>query len=80
MRTVPVVSGAPPVVAVISASRMRCTQEVHFSITPRARTVTSGLRARRVTGAAPALKSYQLKRRTLYGQLFEQKRVPTQRL
>ena len=27
----------------ISAPRMRCTQNVHFSITPRARTVTSGL-------------------------------------
>ena len=28
--------------ATISASRMRCTQYVHFSMTPRARTVTSG--------------------------------------
>jgi hypothetical protein len=29
---------------VIRAALIRCTQYVHFSITPRARTVTSGLR------------------------------------
>ena len=29
--------------ALIRTASMRCTQKVHFSITPRARTVTSGL-------------------------------------
>src|SRR5690349_20821752 len=61
---------------------MRCTQKVHFSMTPRERTVTSGLRTilpRSVfiavlTFANCLLSWYlnQLKRRTLYGQLFAQ--------
>ncbi len=64
--------------ATCSAARIRCTQYVHFSITPRDRTVTDGL----YCSDASSVRSYanQLKRRTLYGQLFEQNRVPTQRL
>ena len=38
----PLVRPASPVAASISARRIRCTQKVHFSMTPRARTVTSG--------------------------------------
>ena len=34
---------APSVFTRVSASRIRCTQKVHFSITPFPRTVTSGL-------------------------------------
>jgi hypothetical protein len=65
--------------ALTSALRTRCTQNVHFSITPRSLTVTAGFRAIRTVAALPVYLN-QLKRRTLYGQLFEQKRVPMQRL
>ena len=60
----------------------RCTQYVHFSITPRLRTVTSGLRMQlqRASTRGSSLYWRKLNRRTLYGQLFEQYRVPTQRL
>ena len=54
------------------ASLMRCTQYVHFSITPRLRTVTSGLRMQLRLGVSQSGSSRKLKRRTLYGQLFEQ--------
>ena len=48
-------------------------QNVHFSITPRARTVTSGLSWRwSGSGQARSLYLYQLKYRTLYGQLLAQ--------
>ena len=50
--------------------RMRWTQNVHFSITPAPRTVTSGLSCR-LSGSGHS-GSNQLKRRTLYGQLFSQ--------
>src|SRR5258708_34539536 len=59
---------------------MRCTQYVHFSITPRLRTVTSRLRKSLNCGVSQSWKRRKLKRRTLYGQLFEQYRVPMQRL
>src|SRR5262249_25757557 len=59
---------------------MRCTQYVHFSITPRLRTVTSGLRISFTEGVSQSWKRRKLNRRTLYGQLFEQYRVPMQRL
>ena len=48
--------------------------------TPRERTVTSGLRASFKLGVSQSPKSMSLKRRTFHGQLFEQYRVPTQRL
>src|SRR4051794_10138858 len=66
----------------IRALLIRCTQYVHFSITPRLRSVTSGLGRSCIVGLcrSSALKSKKLNRRTLYGQLFEQYRVPTQRL
>src|SRR5687768_3347601 len=66
--------------ASIRAWLIRCTQYVHFSITPRVRTVTSGFRSSLVTGESSSAYSKKLKRRTLYGQLFEQYRVPMQRL
>src|SRR5437773_12035537 len=59
---------------------MRCTQYVHFSMTPRLRMVTSGLRINFSEGVSQSWKRRKLKRRTLYGQLFEQYRVPIQRL
>src|SRR6185503_655261 len=79
--------------ALILVFWMRCTQNVHFSITPRERTVTSGLNTidfnfifgssvgvNGVTPMTSTLLLKKLKRRTLYGQLFEQYRVPMQRL
>ena len=51
---------------------MRWTQKVHFSITPRGRTVTSGLYTRRVASGVAPVKSRKLNRRTLNGQLFAQ--------
>src|SRR5690242_15844068 len=60
-------------------SRMRCTQNVHFSITPLERTVTSGLSCQfrgsgnaSVSGRVGSAYSNQLNERTLYGQLLEQ--------
>src|ERR1044071_9145539 len=70
-------------------SCMRCTHMEHFSITPRARTTTSGFKTilpnsvcDGFTSANLELVSYsnQLKRLTLYGQLFAQYLVPIQRL
>ena len=58
----------------------RWMQYVHFSMTPRLRTVTSGLCWRLNCGSLPFIQLKKLNRRTLYGQLFEQYRVPTQRL
>src|SRR4051812_38848044 len=58
----------------------RCTQYVHFSITPRSRTVTSGFAPSRYLASCVLLYWKKLNRRTLYGQLFEQYRVPMQRL
>jgi len=49
-------------------------------MTPRLRTVTSGLRIILSCGVSQSWNNRKLKRRTLYGQLFEQYRVPTQRL
>src|SRR5664279_4492050 len=66
--------------AVMRPCVMRCTQYVHFSMTPRLRTLTSGLRIILNCGVSKSWKSRKLKRRTLYGQLLEQYRVPTQRL
>ena len=63
-----------------SRALIRCTQYVHFSITPRLRTVTSGLRSSLQARRVPVGIQEKLNRRTLYGQLFEQYRVPTQRL
>ena len=54
------------------AALMRCTQYVHFSMTPRLRTVTSGLRPSARLGVSQSWYWKKLKRRTLYGQLFEQ--------
>ena len=39
----------------ISASRMRWTQNVHFSMTPRSRTVTSGFFDSRTVSVVPLL-------------------------
>src|ERR1700733_8658995 len=64
----------------ICAPRIRCTQYVHFSMTPRLRTVTFGLRPSLRLSVLKSAYSRKLNRRTLYGQLFEQYRVPTQRL
>jgi len=58
------------VFAFSSANWIRCTQNVHFSITPAPRTVTSGLSCR-FSGAGHS-GTNQLNRRTLYGQLFSQ--------
>src|SRR5262249_37185361 len=66
--------------AAIRAWVMRWTQYVHFSITPRLRTVTSGLRPSFRLSVVKSAHSRKLNRRTLYAQLFEQSRVPTQRL
>src|ERR1035438_5979762 len=49
-------------------------------MTPRLRTLTSGLRIILNCGVSKSWNSRKLKRRTLYGQLLEQYRVPTQRL
>src|SRR5947209_14185964 len=72
--------------AAIFASWMRCTQNVHFSMTPRMRTVTFGFFESFSESGMPfsftrfqrkyfcfvrSLKSKKLKRRTLNGQLFE---------
>src|SRR4029077_4457012 len=70
----------PSFSASILASLMRCTQYVHFSMTPRLRTETSGLRCNLRLGVVQSEYRKKLNRRTLYGQLFEQYRVPTQRL
>ena len=53
-----------------AARRMRCTQNVHFSISPTLRTVTSGLSccSRGASNSGPK----KLKTRTLYGQLWPQ--------
>jgi hypothetical protein len=53
---------------------------VHFSITPYERTVTSGFRPSFRLSVVQSWYLKKLKRRTLYGQLFEQYFVPTQRL
>ena len=66
--------------AVILTSLMRCTQNVHFSMTPRERTVTSGLRCILMVRFSLSAYCTKLNRRTLYGQLLEQYRVPMQRL
>src|SRR5262245_36914365 len=72
--------GRPSRSATISAPRMRWTQKVHFSITPRLRTDTSGLRPSLSVSVCQSANVRKLNRRTLYGQLFEQYRVPTHRL
>jgi hypothetical protein len=43
LTTEPSLSGSPVRLLLIFASWMRCTQYVHFSMTPRIRTVTLGL-------------------------------------
>src|SRR5947207_349023 len=73
-------TGRSSISAAIRAALIRCTQYVHFSITPRGRTVTSGFRINFRLGVDSSEYGKKLKRRTLYGQLFEQYRVPTQRL
>ena len=57
---------------------MRCTQNVHFSITPFSRTVTSGFSCQ-FSGSANSYVN-QLNTRTFHGQFCAQYRVPTQRL
>src|SRR5688572_25950773 len=59
---------------------IRWMQYVHFSIPPRVRTVTSGLWRSWATGVFQSAYWKKLNRRTLYGQLFEQYRVPMHRL
>src|SRR5215475_8690855 len=59
---------------------MRCTQYLHFSMTPRIRTVTSGLCTMLTNSGSSLWKFKKLKCRTLNGQLLAQYRVPTQRL
>src|SRR5262249_159151 len=54
------------------AALIRCTQYVHFSITPRLRTETAGLRISLRLGVSKSANSRKLNRRTLYGQLLEQ--------
>src|SRR5262245_13803714 len=71
---------SPRISDAIRVSLIRCTQYVHFSITPRGRTVTSGLRINFRLGVVSSEYWKKLNRRTLYGQLFAQYRVPTQRL
>src|SRR3954454_24566764 len=66
-------TGRPPsIFAAIRAWLIRWTQYVHFSITPRDRTVTSGFRWGFRLGVVSSAYWKKLKRRTLYGQLFEQ--------
>ena len=64
--TSPSASGRSASRAVCWAARIRWTQKVHFSMTPRARTVTSGL-SWRLSGSGKAFLAYanQLKYRTL---------------
>ena len=57
---------------------MRCTQNVHFSMMPLVRIETSGFSCS-LSGLGHSGVN-QVKYRTVYGQLFAQKRVPTQRL
>ena len=66
----PSATGRPSRLAVCSAARMRCTQKVHFSMTPLERTVTSGFSCQ--SSGRTNWVSRQLKVRTLYGQLLEQ--------
>src|SRR4029078_3293138 len=67
--------------ALLSPWVVRWTQYVHFSMTPRHRTVTSGLASIRRLGARNCFDQWKkLNRRTLEGQVFEQYLVPTQRL
>ena len=56
--------------ACCSVALMRCTQNVHFSITPTSRTETSGLSCRWSGLSQIGLK--KLKNRTLYGQALAQ--------
>ena len=51
--------------ASIRARLMRCTQYVHFSMTPRERTVTSGFASIFSLGATSPRQARKLKRRTL---------------
>src|SRR5260221_7665832 len=85
----PSFTGRPSFFAFSLPSCKRCTHMLHFSITPRERTTTSGLSTifpksfcEGFTSAKSVFVSYsnQLNRRTLYGQLFAQYRVPTHRL
>jgi hypothetical protein len=62
------------------ASLILCTQYEHFSMTPLLLTVTFGFFCKFRGVASCELYWKKLNRRTLYGQLFEQYRVPTQRL
>src|SRR5690606_9989101 len=93
---IPSFIGSPLPLASSFAICRRCTQNEHFSITPRLLTVTSGFNTIRVRSSfissrvpssyrlsskqSAPLKSNQLKRRTLYGQLLAQYFVPIQRL
>src|SRR5262249_38872715 len=71
--TSPSAIGRPWSFAFWRAPAMRWTQNVHFSITPWPRCVTSGFNINGSgSGQFSSAKSNQLKRRTLYGQLFEQ--------
>src|SRR5207244_13485653 len=76
--TSPSRTSRPSSLAFSSPLRMRWIQKVHFSITPRARTDTSGFNA--LSSCASHFGSKKLKKRTVYGQLFAQYRVPTHRL
>src|SRR5262249_48628739 len=72
--------GCPVARAGSRARDGRGTQYVPFSITPRWRTVTWGLRCAASVSVVVSAYCRKLNRRTLYGQLLEQKRVPMQRL
>ena len=72
VRTSPSRISRPSAAARLPASRMRCTQNVHFSMTPLSRTVTSGLNCQFKGLSTLSLYEYQLKTRTLYGQLLAQ--------
>src|SRR5579885_1787637 len=74
----PSLTSLPSSFALSSPKRILCTQNVHFSITPLVLTVTSGFNCQ-LRGSGH-LYVNQLKRLTLYTQLFEQYLVPTHRL
>ena len=72
--------GRSSFLASMRAALIRCTQYVHFSITPRLRTVTFGFRPSFRLSVVSSENFRKLKCRNLYGQLFKQYRVPIQRL
>src|SRR4051794_28248841 len=87
--TDPSFSGVPAFLASSLAACRRCWHIEHFSITPLLRTTTSGFSTifpssccagLTIAKSGLLLKSNQLKRRTLNGQLLAQYLVPMHRL